>query len=88
MNNLLPHYDIELSIQVEKRVLHKRASAALLDIQQSTGFLLLELRAFTQEEVEMMVNAVLDAELSPWKLARLIWDMTAGWPLYAEQVII
>ena len=73
-------------MQAERRVLHKKATSALRDIQQSQEAMAIKLELFTQEETEALVAAVLDTEPQPKKLARLIWDITAGWPLYAEQV--
>ena len=55
-------------------------------MQAGRRSLTLTLGAFTLEEVGSMVGAVLDTEKRPEKLAQVVWEMTAGWPLYAEQV--
>ena len=60
--------------------------SALSDMQQSNHALAISLEAFTQDEIETLVTAVLDQEPNPKRLARVIWEITAGWPLYAEQV--
>lgn len=73
-------------LQAERRILHQKAASALREIQLSHAALSLSLQAFTQDEIETLVTAVLDQEPTPKRLARVIWDITAGWPLYAEQV--
>ena len=72
-------------LQAEKTVLHKKAVSVLRDMHQSNHALTISLEAFTQDEIETLVTAVLD-QPNPERLARVIWEITAGWPLYAEQV--
>ena len=67
-------------------VLHKKAASALSSIQQSKEVVTVSLEGFKQEEIETLVTAVLEKEANPKRLARVIWEITAGWPLYAEQV--
>ena len=71
--------------QSERNVLHQRALEAMRGMQEGQHYLTIQLKVFTLEEVMTLVTAVLDGEPNPQKLARVVWEMTAGWPLYAEQ---
>jgi len=56
-------------------------------LQESADALLITLPLFTPEEMHVFVESVLEATTpGTRKLARVIWEMTGGWPLYAEQV--
>ena len=60
--------------------------SALSEMQLNNCCTTLSLALFTLEEVQTLVTAVLDAGASTERSAHVIWEMTDGWPLYAEQV--
>lgn len=81
------HVRRSVSGQVETQVLHKRAMAVLHDMELSPACHTIRLGVFTVGEIQTLVTAVLDTDMKQGKkLASVIWEMTAGLPLYAEQV--
>ena len=73
-------------IQTERQALHARAAAAMRQMQDSSGTLVVSLPLFTVEEMRVFVESVLGDTPGVRKLAQIIWEITGGWPLYAEQV--
>lgn len=50
------------------------------------GCLTVPLPPFTYEETCAFVSSVLEGDFVSERLSKVIWEMTGGWPLYAEQV--
>lgn len=57
-------------------------------MQQSIHSITRTLALFSLEETQALVTSVLDSEADTERSAYVIWEMTAGWPLYAEQASI
>lgn len=55
-------------------------------MRASPGCTILQLPPFTLEETQLFLAAVLEREANPKRLGKVVWEITGGWPLYAEQV--
>lgn len=76
---------VPVPTQAGQAALYERAITALNTIQNSAHMTSLTLPAFTREEVGKLAEAVLDAGSHSRELSRVIWELSGGWPLYAEQ---
>ena len=75
-----------LDIEIAWSKVHARAAAAMRQMQGGSGTLVVSLPLFTAEEMRVFVESVLGDTAGVRKLAQVIWEITGGWPLYAEQV--
>ena len=74
------------AVQVGQAALYTRAIAALHAMEASPHLSALSLPAFSQREVHLLAQLVLeDINCTP-EFTRIIWELSGGWPLYAEQV--
>ena len=60
-------------------------------MQQSPHLVTLPLQPFSLEETQQFVEAALDLGddgAAADRIGRVVWEMTGGWPLYAEKVCL
>ena len=76
-------------LQAARKSHDARALSALQSMRQSRHLVTVQLHPFTLEETQQLVEAALDlgdGGVAADRIARVVWEMTGGWPLYAEQV--
>ena len=72
--------------QVGQAALHAKAIELWETLEASPHLTMLSLPAFTKQEIHDLVTSVLEeVDCSP-RFMHMVWELTGGWPLYAEQV--
>ena len=72
--------------QPAKRALLARAKTALKELKSCAGASTVTLQPFSVEETREFVESALSGGRMSSRLGKVMWEMTGGLPLYAEQV--
>lgn len=74
--------------QVGQAALHLRAMSLLGTLESSSHVSKLSLPAFTKDEIQQLADSTLENIHCSPEFIHLVWELSGGWPLYAEQVNI